>query len=163
VAGAAGRRLLRGRGRAHPADVLELPGAHVVGVHDEALVVGLQQVTELGVILRAHGESRRELAATLHGSSRICSSTQLQQTAAVDAHLLLLAELAGGRHGGCEAASLRAGPDRLLDRKGNFNLLSSLAVRPAAVFLLWTGRFAEGLMPSSASAVNFQLAQEASR
>jgi len=163
VAGAAGRRLLRGRGRAHPADVLELPGAHVVGVHDEALVVGLQQVAELGVILRAHRESSRELAATLHGSSRICSSTQLQQTAAVDAHLLLLAELAGGRHGGCEAASLRAGPDRLLDRKGNFNLLSSLAVRPAAVFLLWTGRFAEGLMPSSASAVNFQLAQEASR
>ena len=36
----------------HPADVLELLGAHVISVHDEALVVGLQQVTELGVILR---------------------------------------------------------------------------------------------------------------
>lgn len=36
----------------HPADVLELLGAHVVSVHDEALVVSLQQVAELGVVLR---------------------------------------------------------------------------------------------------------------
>ena len=36
----------------HPADVLELLGAHVVSVHDEALAVRLQQVAELGVILR---------------------------------------------------------------------------------------------------------------
>ena len=48
----------KGAAGAHPADVLELPGAHVVGVHDEALVVCLQQVAELGVILRARIKRR---------------------------------------------------------------------------------------------------------
>ena len=40
----------------HPADVLELLGAYVVGVYNEALVVVLKQVAELGIVLRAHSE-----------------------------------------------------------------------------------------------------------
>ena len=44
---------------AHPADLLELLGAHIVGVHDEQLVVVLHVAAQPGVILHAQPGGQR--------------------------------------------------------------------------------------------------------
>ena len=41
---------------AHRTDVRELLGAHIVGVHDERLVIGVQVLAEAGVVLRSAAE-----------------------------------------------------------------------------------------------------------
>lgn len=89
-------------------------GTHVVGVHDEALGMGVQHFAELGVILQIVSKFSRGMISCFdtYIMLQFCYNIELKsyhRRRRLLTYLLLFNEFCGGRH---DCVCFFAGPDR---------------------------------------------------